>query len=71
MQAIKDFKNPLGRVAFNVGGTDPKPISKIVPGMFQTEVQPEPKKMGWQQPIVSWTKKAVPSIQAGDVYSSA
>jgi len=71
MQAIRDFKNPLGRVAFNVAGTNPKPISNIVPDMFKNEVKPEPIKIGWQQPIVAWTKKAIKGIEASDIYSDA
>jgi len=58
-------------VAFNIAGADSKPIAKIVPGMFKSEVKSEPVKLGWQQPIVAWTKIVSKVIQPWDVYSTA
>jgi len=71
LKAIESFKNPLGRVAFNIAGSDPKPIIKIVPDMFKGEQNAEPLKQDWQQPIVAWTRKLDPRIQPGDIYSDA
>lgn len=69
---MRSFKSPLGTVAFSSGNA-PKSIIDIIPGAFSTENPAEPRKLNWQQPIISWKKKkrVATGIQPGDMYVNA
>lgn len=47
--------NPLGRVAFSDKPQLEK-LEDLVPEAFKFANKKPPKKMGWQQPIITWTK---------------
>mmetsp|Transcript_76434 Transcript_76434/g.165405 ORF Transcript_76434/g.165405 Transcript_76434/m.165405 type:complete len:315 (+) Transcript_76434:339-1283(+) len=69
-KALTNFKNPLAKVGFTVKN-QAVPLGSILPDSFPGESKDEPRNIGWQQPIISWTSQKASGLKPGDLFVNA